>query len=164
MKATNVQMATMYVWDKNASFSIKFFQDLLGGEKTVTDDEFKAHRMYPMFFTEDFRIYTEQSLSPGQIGSGECRPLYSTPIIDERFAAYDLPVPEHEIRFLPRHNALLLPGVSLEKLTVVAEHFAFHTRKDTLLVPGHDVEDNPLYASPNIADKMASPVTAPTLL
>ncbi|MBU0979226.1 MAG: hypothetical protein KJ709_00335 [Nanoarchaeota archaeon] len=157
--------ATIYIWEGAQPFDIDDVLFPLGGMVTPALGELQATGLIrrPLYCSPTLRIYPvtkemeEEHRRQGELEKAYKRSGFATPILEERLAKYGLPVPDHEITFVPRYEN---KGVELKQIAAVAVHLDIdiHRGMKVLAVPGTSLEKDWLYASEEIADKLGMTV------
>ncbi|MDO8740216.1 MAG: hypothetical protein Q7J54_01435 [Candidatus Woesearchaeota archaeon] len=147
---------TMYVWEKRTPLDLKYIQSVLGMTKAPTLDELQRSGFNPRLGTHT--IYTDEFIIYATNKDAECTE-WATPIIKERLQKLELPLPNHELRFLLRCPNNEYVKINPEKIMDLAALVEMTTRSDVLLVPGTDIEGKvspPLYVSVDIVQKVCA--------
>ena len=167
------QSATIYVWERELPFKMDYLLFPLGGPLAPTMEEIRGHRGFgvrPIHCTEDFRIYPislndhmenrNKRDNPIDRLAASLRhyPIFSTPLVQERFSKYHLQLPDHEVIFCPR--ALEADGINAMKIAGAAAYLDL-VGFEVLAVPGTQIEEDQLYASRDIAEKLGMQIATP---
>jgi hypothetical protein len=170
---TTAQSATLYVWEKETPFDVGNVLFVLGGQQPPTEKELRARNVYgsPMYCTPSMRFYHatrqrhEQETKEAQ-HCPETRTFkriigahrgFSTAILTERLIKLGLALPDHELIFLPR-GVGTHDNLDLAKIAGAAAYVEMVTRAEVLAVPGTSIEQDQLYASNRIAQRLGMAV------